>query len=132
MGKRVLLAIAMMLVGGMAFAEHAISLEPDTAPAVASEPAMAPTAAPEASATVPTIAQAPQPAPQASPQVQVTLPSELDVYLVPAATHEVCMTSAWGYGEVRTDCRTQPVPVRRDDPALSGICTTYYGRRTCY
>jgi len=42
------------------------------------------------------------------------------------------MTSAWGYGEVRTNCRTEPVPVRRDDPALSGICTTYYGRRTCY
>lgn len=119
MGKRVLLASALMLVGSMAFAEHAVAPEPDTDSAAVSVLALAPEAG-----TVPTGAPA--------PQVQATLPSELDVYLIPAATREVCTTSAWGYGEVRTDCRMEPVPVRRRDPALSGICTTYYGRRTCY
>jgi hypothetical protein len=119
MGKRVLLAIALMLMGGMAFAAHAVAPEPDTNSAAVPAPAPAPEAA-----TVPTVAP--------PPQVQVTLPSALDVYLVPAATREVCTTSDWGYGEIRTDCRTEALPVRPDDPALRGICTTYYGRRTCY
>jgi len=114
MGKSVLLAAALTLLGGVAFAEHAISLEPEAAPA-------APTAAPSVA-----------PTPPPAPQVQATLPSELDVYLVPAATREVCTVSDWGYGEIRRDCRTEPVPVRRDDPALRGLCTTRYGHRTCY
>ena len=136
MGKRVFLAAVLMLLSSMAFADHAISLEPNAAATVAPEPP-APAMAPERAmapvvvaepATAPTVMLAPQPA----PKVEVTLPSELDVYLVPAATRQVCTTSEWGYGEVRTDCRAQPVPVRRDDPALRGLCVTRYGQRTCY
>jgi hypothetical protein len=67
-----------------------------------------------------------------APKVEVTLPSELDVYTVPAATREVCTTRDWGYGEIETDCRVKPIPVRREDPALRGVCITRYGQRVCY
>jgi hypothetical protein len=70
--------------------------------------------------------------PQPAPQAQATLPSELDVYLVPAATREVCTIGDWGFDEIRTDCVSGALPPRRVNPALRGICTTYYGRRTCH
>jgi hypothetical protein len=117
MGKRVFLAVTLMVLGGMAFAQHAISPEPGQAPAAAATPA-----------SEPALVAAPQPA----PQVQATLPSELDVYVVPAATREVCTTTDWGYGEIRTECRNEVLPVQHSKAALEGICITRYGRRTCY
>ncbi|HZP09317.1 hypothetical protein [Methyloceanibacter sp.] len=50
----------------------------------------------------------------------------------PAGVREVCSTTNFGYGEIRTDCRTLPIAPAKADPALTGICTIYYGRRTCY
>jgi len=155
MGKSVFLAFALMFLGSMAFAGHAISPEPESAPAKAEPAAEAQTAAPaqqeaapivpaqqEAAPTVaaqqeaaPTVAaeqEAVAPAPQPTTKVAVTLPSELDLYVVPAATREVCKTIAWGFDEIRTDCRTEPIPVRREDPALRGLCITRYGNRVCY
>jgi len=120
MGKRVFLAAVLTLLSSMAFADHAISLEPNAAATVAPEP------------PAPAMAPAVVPAPQPAPQVQAMFPAELDVYPVPAAMREVCTTSAWAYDEVRTDCRTEPIPVRREDPALRGLCITRYGQRTCY
>ncbi|MGH6735457.1 MAG: hypothetical protein ACRECX_05185 [Methyloceanibacter sp.] len=58
--------------------------------------------------------------------------TEAEVELVPAVTREVCTVSEWGYDEVRTDCRYEMLPPPRGNPALRGICTTYYGRRTCH
>jgi hypothetical protein len=145
MGKRWIVAAALSLLSSMALAEHAVTLEPDAqvaAPAAASEqpapesnvaaPTLPPAVAPESSATVAT--SAPEPAPQPAPQVQVnaTYPAEVDVYLVPAAMREVCTTGEWGFDEIRTECRTEPIPVRRVDPALRGVCVTRYGQRTCY
>ncbi len=71
-------------------------------------------------ATLSTAAQAEQQA--ATPEVN----------LVPVATREVCTTTNWGFGEIRTDCRMEVSPAPKANPALKGICTTYYGRRTCY
>lgn len=113
MGKSVLLAVVLMFVGGMAFAGHAISLEPEAAPAPVAKPAAAPVV-------------------QQAPKVNVTFPSEHDLYLVPAAMREVCTTREWGFGEIQTDCRMTPIRVRAEDPALRGMCITRYGRRTCY
>lgn len=59
-------------------------------------------------------------------------PELLSAGLVPAATREVCTTSEWGFDEIRTACEMEVLPARRGNPALKGICTTYYGRRTCY
>ncbi len=84
----------------------------------------------ESSATVATPAPTPQPAPKV--EVQATYPAEVDVYLVPAAMREVCTIGEWGFDEIRRDCRTEPIPVRRADPALRGVCVTRYGQRTCY
>lgn len=50
----------------------------------------------------------------------------------PEATREICTTIAWGYHGVRTDCRYQVLAVQKPNEALKGICTTFYGRRTCY
>ena len=55
-----------------------------------------------------------------------------DGKVLPTAMREVCTTTNWGYGEVRTECRTEALPGAQVNPALKGICTTYYGRRTCY
>ena len=59
-----------------------------------------------------------------------------DAELVPVVTREICDVSEWGaewgYAQVRTDCRTQAYPAPKPNPALSGICTIYYGRRTCH
>jgi hypothetical protein len=52
--------------------------------------------------------------------------------LLPVVTQEICTAALWGYDEVRTDCRTEVRPAPKANPALSGICTTYYGRRACY
>lgn len=52
--------------------------------------------------------------------------------LLPVVRQEVCMTGPWGYDEVRTDCRMEMRAAPKPNPALRGICTTYYGRRTCY
>jgi hypothetical protein len=52
--------------------------------------------------------------------------------LLPVVTQEVCATAEWGYDAVRTDCRTVVRAASKPSPALKGICTIYYGRRTCY
>ena len=52
--------------------------------------------------------------------------------LVPVVTQEICDVAEWGYGQVRTDCRTEVRPAAKPNPALSGICTIYYGRRICH
>jgi len=140
MGKRILLAAALMLLTNMALAGHAISLEPEALDpeALAPEP-LAPEAAPEVepTASVPEIQPAAPPPQQAvtvvpAPKFEVTFPAEHDVYLVPAATREVCTTLELGFGEIRTDCRMQPISVRAEDPALRGLCITRYGQRRCY
>ena len=60
---------------------------------------------------------------------QTTAP---EANLVPVVTREVCTTTNWGFAEIRTDCRMEVSPAPKDNPALKGICTTYYGRRACY
>ncbi|ODR97581.1 hypothetical protein AUC71_04070 [Methyloceanibacter marginalis] len=123
MGKRIFLAGALMLLTSVAFAQHAISLEPEAAPAA------------DASAPARDVPPAPSVSPSAAsvpPKVEMTFPSEHDLYIVPAATREVCTTLELGFGEIQTDCRMKPVPVRAEDPALRGLCITRYGRRTCY
>lgn len=129
MGKSVFLATVLTLLGGVAFAGHAISLEPEVPEAAPASTVPAATTQ-ESTASSPAAAPAAQPAP--APEVNVAFPSELDLYVVPAATREVCTTRDWGFGEVQTDCRMKPVPVRREDPALSGLCITRYGHRICY
>ena len=133
MGKRFFLAGVLTLLTSMAFAQHAISLEPEAAPAVAPEAtAPAPDVRPAPSAPVSSASVPPVIVQPASPKVEVTLPSELDLYIVPAATREVCTTLELGFGEIQTDCRMKPVPIRAEKPALRGVCITRYGRRTCY
>src|SRR5680860_691672 len=132
MGKRWILAAALMLVSSMAFAEHAFTLEPDAATVPASVPAAPPAVAPE-TVTAPAMVAADATAPAATEpvrQAQTSYPAELDVYLVQAATREVCTTGEWGLDEIRTDCRTEPLAPRRGNPALQGVCTTFYGRRS--
>ena len=140
MGRSTFLAVVLTLLCGMALAEHAISLEPGSEservedPAVSS-PSVSPSALQERSTPE---TQPPAPAPTAvtvvpsAPKVDVTFPSEVDIYMVPAATREVCTTRDWGYGEIETDCRFQPVPLRRENLALRGLCITRYGQRICY
>ena len=65
---------------------------------------------------------------QAEPQ-QAVAP---EANLVPVVTREVCTTTNWGFEEIRTDCRMEVSPAPKDNPALKGICTTYYGRRACH
>lgn len=50
----------------------------------------------------------------------------------PMTTREICTMIAWGYDGVRTDCRYRVLSAQKPKEALKGICTTYYGRRTCY
>ena len=52
--------------------------------------------------------------------------------LLPVVTREICTTMLWGFDEIRSDCRTETRPAPKDNPALKGICTIYYGRRTCH
>ena len=115
MGTRFCLAAVLVLLSNFALADHAVPLDSDAM------------AAPN------TVVAHPAPANVRSvPNVNVTVPSELDVYLVETATREVCDTISFGGGDVRTDCRTEPLPVRAENPALRGLCITRYGRRTCY
>ena len=53
-----------------------------------------------------------------------------DAKLVPAVT--VCTESVWGFDEIRTDCRVEVRAAPQPNPALKGICTIYYGRRSCH
>lgn len=55
-----------------------------------------------------------------------------DAELVPVVTQEICDYNDLGFGQVRTDCRTEVRPAPKPNPALSGICTIYYGRRVCH
>jgi hypothetical protein len=57
---------------------------------------------------------------------------EPEANLYPATIREVCTTTSFGADIVETDCRYEALPAGRGNPALKGICTTYYGRRTCY
>jgi hypothetical protein len=52
--------------------------------------------------------------------------------LVPVVTREICDVAEWGYDQIRTDCRMEVRHAPKPNPALSGICTIYYGRRTCH
>ncbi len=52
--------------------------------------------------------------------------------LVPAVTREVCTEQVWGVDTVRTDCRVEVRAAPQPNPALKGICTIYYGQRTCH
>lgn len=128
MGLRVFLASALMLLTSIAFAEHAISLDTEAAPASPSPANAGPVAEPAAGPAQ----TAALPARPATANVKVAFPSELDVYLVETGTREICDTFNFGDGDVRTECRTVALPVRAEDPALRGICITRYGNRTCY
>ncbi|MGK2923243.1 MAG: hypothetical protein ACSLE4_10735 [Methyloceanibacter sp.] len=133
MGKRIFLAGVLTLLASMAFAQHAISLEPEAAPAAAPEAtAPAPDVPPAPSAPAPSASVPPVIVQPASPKVEVAFPSKLDLYIVPAATREVCTTLELGFGEIQTDCRMKPIPIRAENPVLRGLCITRYGRRTCY
>jgi hypothetical protein len=44
-------------------------------------------------------------------------------------SREVCTTISWGEDNFRTECR---VDSGGGNPALQGICTTYYGHRVCH
>jgi hypothetical protein len=50
----------------------------------------------------------------------------------PASMRGACSTMDWGVGEIRTACHYEALAPEKDNPALNGLCTTYYGRRTCY
>jgi hypothetical protein len=67
-------------------------------------------------------------------QAEHAVPPEGD--LVPVVTREICDVAEWGaewgYDQVRTDCGTAVYPAPNPNPALSGICTIYYGRRICH
>jgi hypothetical protein len=58
--------------------------------------------------------------------------ADLKADLVPAARREICTTTIWGNDVIRTDCRESAYAAREANPALKGICTIYYGLRTCY
>ncbi|MEM7399747.1 MAG: hypothetical protein AAGF48_06255 [Pseudomonadota bacterium] len=136
MGVRVFLSAALILLTTIAFAEHAISLDANTAPAPAAAADAQPAAAAE-SAAQPVTAEA-KPAPvrtataQPTANAKVAFPSELDLYLVKAGTREVCDTFSFGFGDIRTECRVEPLAPKAQDPNLRGICITRYGNRTCY
>ena len=69
---------------------------------------------------------------EAATNVKVAFPAEVNVYLVDTGTREVCDTFSFGGRDFRTECRTEPLRVRAENPALRGICITRYGNRTCY
>jgi hypothetical protein len=125
-----------MLLTTIAFAGHAVPLNTEAAtapqPAVpkakTAEPAPLPTTA--ATTAAPTTTAAP--VGTAAPNVKVAFPAEVNVYLVDTGTREVCDTFSFGGRDFRTECRTEPLRVRAENPALRGICITRYGNRTCY
>jgi hypothetical protein len=123
MGLRVFLAAALMLLTSIAFAEHAISLD--------AEPPAQPNAATTQSAkTAPPAAAANRTSD--APSANVAFSSKLEVHLIETGRREVCDTFDFGDGDVRTECRTEPLRVRAENAALRGICVTRYGNRTCY
>jgi predicted transglutaminase-like cysteine proteinase len=67
----------------------------------------------------------------AQAQTQHAIEADESIYQ-PAGIREACSTMAWGVGEIRTDCRYEALAPEKTNPALKGICTIYYGRRTCY
>ena len=125
-----------MLLTTIAFAGHAVPLNTEAAtapqPAVpkakTAEPAPLPTTA--ATTAAPTTTAAP--VGTAAPNVKVAFPAQVNVYLVDTGTREVCDTFSFGGRDFRTECRTEPLRVRAENPALRGICITRYGNRTCY
>lgn len=123
MGLRVFLAAALMLLTSIAFAEHAMSLD--------AEPPALPNAATTPSAKTAPPAAAADRMPDA-PSANVAFPSKLEVHLIETGRREVCDTFNFSDGDVRTECRTEPLRVRAENAALRGICVTRYGNRTCY
>lgn len=123
MGARVFLAATLVLLTTIAFTEHAISLdaEPPAQPNAATTPSTK-TAAPAAAANRTSDA----------PSANVAFPSKLEVHLIETGRREVCDTFDFGDGDVRTECRTEPLRVWAENAALRGICITRYGNRTCY
>ncbi|MGE5260068.1 MAG: hypothetical protein ACM3MH_04225 [Actinomycetota bacterium] len=67
----------------------------------------------------------------AQAQTQHAIEADEPIYQ-PAGMREICSTMDWGVGEIRTDCHYEALVPERANPALKGICTIYYGRRTCY
>ncbi|HXG80118.1 MAG TPA: hypothetical protein VNJ31_12380 [Methyloceanibacter sp.] len=63
-------------------------------------------------------------------QAQHAIAPEAELLYV--GTREMCTTIAWGLDGVRTDCRYRAIAADKPTEALKGICTTFYGRRTCY
>jgi hypothetical protein len=61
-----------------------------------------------------------------------TPPATPQTDVVPVVTREVCTTTDYGIGEIRTECRSETIPAAKADPRMKGICTTLYGKRTCY
>ena len=139
MSTRVCLAAASMLLTTIAFAGHAVPLNTEAAtapqPAVpkakTAEPAPLPTTAATTAAPTTTAGPVGTAAPAAT-NVKVAFPAEVNVYLVDTGTREVCDTFSFGGRDFRTECRTEPLRVRAENPALRGICITRYGNRTCY
>ncbi|MGH6866806.1 MAG: hypothetical protein ACREDO_11710 [Methyloceanibacter sp.] len=143
MAKRALFAAVFLAIAGPMIAEHAIDPTPGQPreatmqpahprPALVDEPVHAPLAEP---AHTPVAEPAPvheptAPAPVAEP-APVSAP-EPEATFQRAAMREVCTTSEWEFGEIRTDCRTEYLRPSKGNPALDGICTTYYGHRTCH
>jgi hypothetical protein len=123
MGLRVFLAAALMLLTSIAFAEHAISLD--------AEPPAQPNAATTPSAKTAPPAAASDRTPDA-PSANVAFPSKLEAHLIETGRREVCDTFDFSDGDVRTECRTEPLRVRAENAALRGICVTRYGKRSCY
>jgi hypothetical protein len=53
-----------------------------------------------------------------------------EIVYVPTSMREVCTTIRYGTDIEETDCRTVPLQAADVNPALEGICTILYGRRT--
>ena len=58
--------------------------------------------------------------------------TDLKADVAPAATREICTAVRFGDGVIRTDCRESAYAPLGPNPALKGICTIFYGVRTCY
>jgi hypothetical protein len=57
-------------------------------------------------------------------------PAQRTGFLAPSfGTREVCTTVAWGIDGFRSECE---IDTPRPNPALNGVCTTYYGHRVCH
>jgi hypothetical protein len=131
MGLRILLTTFLICLASQVMAQHAIFLQPEPAkPAEAPQSLSPPPVATpiQDRETRPVAATIVTPA----PKVDVTVPAEHRVYLVPGVTREVCLTSKWLFGEVRTECRACLIPVRWKNAAPRGVRVTQYGQRVCH